>query len=439
MTKKIVAFLIIFISIASNKSSAQNNFDLIGNRKSVTLSFKLVNNLMLIPIDLNGERLTFIVDTGVDKSLLFNVKSKDSTKLRQVKRVKIRGLGGEDYIDALISKNNLLRINNIVCPDYTIYVILNREFDFSARLGVEVNGIIGSDLFSDFIVEVNYNRKKIKLSKPETYQYKKCRKCEDFPLTFHVGKPYLNGEIKLNNKIIPVKLLIDSGSGESIWMFENSSKNITVPSKNFDDFLGKGLSGNIFGKKAKLDKLKIGSFVFNDVISAFPDSTAIFNKNLLYGRNGMIGSEILKRFHIIYDYPNKKIRLKKNGAFYKKPFVYNKSGIEVMHNGQMLVQESSKAVTFNKGEDSTPIISYSYSLSFRNSYMISFVKSDSPAASVGLEIDDIILSLNGKPTYEFTLQELVEKLSRNSNKKIKLLIDRNGVQHTFKFKLVDLL
>jgi C-terminal processing protease CtpA/Prc len=110
-----------------------------------------------------------------------------------------------------------------------------------------------------------------------------------------------------------------------------------------------------------------------------------------------------------------------------------------MHNGQMLVQESSKAVTFNKGEDSAPIISFSYSLSFRNSYIISLVKRDSPAAKVGLEKDDIILSLNGKPTYEFTLQELVEKLSRNSNKKIKLLVDRNGVQYTFKFKLVDLL
>ena len=33
------------------------------------------------------------------------------------------------------------------------------------------------------------------------------------------------------------------------------------------------------------------------------------------GRNGSIGSEILKRFNLFFDYTNKKLYLKKNGFF----------------------------------------------------------------------------------------------------------------------------
>jgi hypothetical protein len=46
-----------------------------------------------------------------------------------------------------------------------------------------------------------------------------------------------------------VKLLIDVGNSDAIWLFQDVSNKI-VPTNNFDDYLGKGFSGDVIGKSA---------------------------------------------------------------------------------------------------------------------------------------------------------------------------------------------
>ena len=50
------------------------------------------------------------------------------------------------------------------------------------------------------------------------------------------------------------------------------------------------------------------------------------NKNL-GDRNGSVGGEVLKRFNMVFDYPNNKLHLK--NANFKNPFQYNLAGIEL--------------------------------------------------------------------------------------------------------------
>lgn len=123
-------------------------------------------------------------------------------------------------------------------------------------MGIDIHGIIGSEIFKDFIIEINYSKKKITFNNPETYKYKKCKQCESFPLIFHHQKPYITGNINtFEEKNYPVKLLIDSGSGDSLWLFKKSLENYSIPQKNITDLLGQGLNGEIFGIKSKLSKL----------------------------------------------------------------------------------------------------------------------------------------------------------------------------------------
>lgn len=442
MKKRILLISLFSILFILNISS-QNTFDLIRNLKKEKITFKLKNNLILLPVTLNGEKLTFLLDTGVKQSLLFNVTTIDSLELKNIKKVKIKGLGEEQYFDALESENNLLRIRNIVCPDFKILVILNKEFDFSSRMGTNINGIIGSELFKDFVVKVNYQRKKITFTKPEFYKYIKCKNCQEFPLVFHYQKPYINTTIiDSDNKKVSVKLLIDSGSGDSLWLFEKSSPNIMIPENNFTDFLGKGLSGNIYGKKSKLNSLEIGTFKFKNLLVSYPDSTSVLNSKLTYKRNGILGSEILKRFCAIYDYGNRKITLKKNKN-YKMQFYYDKSGLDIIHNGKMLVREMKSKLDYAgsnmNSDNSKSVLIYSYNYVFKNSYIVAKVKPSSVAELEGVEKGDIILELNGTPIYTLSLQEITQKMSDKEGSTIKLLIDRRGVQYTFKFKLKDLL
>ncbi len=438
MKKKISLFLLLFFLL---RVTAQNSFNIIKDKKTEKITFKFINNIIIIPVELNGKKLNFILDTGVKQSLLFNVGSKKMIELNEVKRVTIRGLGSVKYFDALQSKNNLLRINDVYCSDFNILVILNEEFDFSARMGLDIHGIIGSELFTDFIVKINYARKKITVTKPAYYKYKKCKNCHEFPLIFHHNKPYINVKISGKDKVkIPVKLLLDTGSGESLWLFKNSSSKISIPKKNFKAFLGKGLSGDINGNKSKLKSLEIGVFKFENLIVSYPDSLSVFDKKLVFNRNGILGAEILKRFHAIYDYPNKKVTFKKNNKYFKNKFTYNKSGLDIIHNGKMLIQEKKSFINFNEDSYQNVAKEYStFSYAFKKSFRVSFVKENSPALKAGIKKDDIILELNGLPIYTYTLANIMYKLSGKGNKKITLLIKRNGLRIKYKIKLKELL
>jgi hypothetical protein len=86
-------------------------------------------------------------------------------------------------------------------------------------MGETIHGIIGYDLLKNFIVKINYQSKKIDFYKPENYRYKKCRKCETFPIELYRNKPYINLNVQIDTvgkKLTNVKLLIDSGGSDAI-------------------------------------------------------------------------------------------------------------------------------------------------------------------------------------------------------------------------------
>ena len=71
------------------------------------------------------------------------------------------------------------------------------------------------------------------------------------------------------------------------------------------------------------------------------------------------------------------------------------------------------------------------------SFSIIELQKDSPAERIGLKIGDELTHLNGKPTYNYTLQELIAFFYGDDNKKIRLKVERKGIPLTFVFRLED--
>src|SRR5699024_12153416 len=123
----------------------------------------------------------------------------------------IRGLGAGEPLRAIHSRFNEFKIGNVVNYQQDFYLIRDANINFSQRIGYRVHGIIGFDLFENFVVEVNYKSERIRFYDPSDYRYSNCRKCETIPLEITGTKAYVNGFIKLYSNIqeIPVKLLLD--------------------------------------------------------------------------------------------------------------------------------------------------------------------------------------------------------------------------------------
>ncbi len=397
-------------------------------------------------MEINGKELNFILDSGVGKTILFNINHNDSIPLFNIHKIKLQGLGKDDAVEAVLSENNVFKLKNIVGENQSLYVIFDDSFDLSSKMGLTIHGIIGYDILKDFIVTVNYNLKSLTFIAVESYKPKICRKCELMSIEFNSYKPYINVGVKLEanpNKIIPVKLLIDSGGSDAMWLFENSAPEIVAPTKYFEDFLGEGLSGAVHGKRSIIEALVIGKFEFEKPTVAFPDSLSVAHALKFEERNGSIGASVLKRFVVTFNYPNNEILFKKGSGF-KEAFRYNMSGIELVHNGKILVKEDAgNSIKFGDKTQSDnkiiTIIDYSYKYTFKPSYKIYKITEGSPADKAGLKKDDILVKINGKYTYGMKLDEIVSYFYQKENTKINLVIERNNQNYTYQFKLENIL
>lgn len=434
--------MLFFGLLASLSLMAQGDFEIEKHSKKVTIPFKLINNLIFIPIKVNGIELNFLLDSGVEETILFSMEEKQEVSFHNIQKIKLRGLGSEDEIEGLKSTNNVLESHGLKSSNHLVYIILDQSFNLSSHIGIPVNGIIGYKFFKNNIVEINYQKKRVVVyaNNEKTHQ-KLNRKFNAVPITIERYKPYIYATAIVDDNKIPAKLLIDIGNSDAFWIFENNK--VKLPKKNFPDFLGKGFSGDIEGHRAKIDNFLIDDFNFKKPIVSFPDSTSIRNVKMVPDRIGSVGGEVLKRFTVVLDYADKKMYLRKNSKF-SEPFTYNKSGITVQHNGLQWVQETVHLemvkvastldeVTKNEVKDGN----FRYKFSLKPVYEIVNIRKNSAAEKCGLQKGDIIVSINKNAPYKYTLQQINNLLKSEEDIWINLEVERNSLILKFRFKLED--
>jgi hypothetical protein len=440
--RKIIILYFLFISTLP--ILGQEGFLFENGVNKAIIPFKFINNLIFIPIKVNGVELNFLLDSGVEETILFSMEEKKEISFSNIEKISLRGLGSEESIEGLKSTNNILEIKGAKSINHIVYIVLDQSFNLSSHVGIPVNGIIGYHFLKNNLVEINYEKKRITVYRDLAKNRKKIEnKYNKIAISIENLKPYIACSIVINSIEIPVKLLIDIGNSDAIWLFENSEKLIKVPAKNFEDYLGKGFSGDVEGKRAFITKFTLSKFEFYNPIIAFPDLTSIRNVTLVPNRSGSVGSEILRRFSIVFDYSNQNIFLKINGNF-RAPFSYNKSGIEIQHNGLQWVQEtvSIQTVPLKKSDEGASIENasknnFKFKFELKPIFKISNIRKNSPAAISGLKKGDIIFKINKVPAFEYSLEKINSLLKSEDEKWITFEVEREGMILIFKFQLLN--
>jgi predicted aspartyl protease len=417
MNNKIILLLLLFCSFISLGQKRQRDypkaqqlgFVLPNGLNKAVIPFEIYNNLIVIDVLLNKSMpLKFILDTGVRTTVLTEKSLTDMLQLEYARKITIPGAGGEKLVDAFVVNNVSLNIGEIEGNGHALLVLETDLLQLKNYLGVNVHGILGYELFSRFVVDINYDEKKVTFYNPATY--KKRGKYIEIPITVEDTKPYIEANIIIRDStLVKAKFMLDTGASHTMLLDERSSDDIYVPEPNISTTLGRGLAGDIYGEIARIDKMWVDKFNFDGVITTFPnaDSYEVSLKSTF--RNGTLGGGMMMRFHIIFDFVNSKIYVRK-GREYRRPFEYNLSGLVIKAKGVYL-----------------------------RKYEIDNVRESSTAEAAGLKKGDEITKINGFRTDDLNLEEVMGRLNVKANKKLRLVILRDGQTLNIQFRLARLI
>lgn len=404
-------FLFAFFFILSSLSVDGQvlGFSIADGKKRVQIPIEIHNNLVVVPVFLNGALpLKFILDTGVRTAILTEKAFTDILNLPYSRRYTISGPGGAKLVDAYVTNNVSLELPGVTGRGHAMLVLAEDYLELRNYLGTDVHGILGYELFSRFIVQIDYDKRMLTLMLPEAYKAK--RKYKTIPIVVEDTKPYMRAEVVLQDgTMIITKLLVDSGASHGLMLEPSSDSRIVPPNDYVSSSIGRGLGGDIIGKVGRVKSLKFADFVMNNVVARFPDPNSYFD-SLKMGstfRNGAIGGEVLSRFSVIYNFPKEQIYVKR-GSSLRKKFHFNLSGLTIKAKGSVL-----------------------------STFEVTDVRKKSAAHRAGVQAGDIILSINGMNTKELDLGLINGYFNMRPGKQIRLELNRGGTNVRVSFRLQD--
>lgn len=369
--------------------------------------FEIANHHLVILGSIDQSRpIRMVLDTGMTPGVMLNNQEiAREIGLRAVRSASLGGAGAGGRLRAGVATNvrvdigkvHFDRMNAIIIPSDSEYAKVTRDSTFE--------GVIGYSLFQNFVVCIDHEQNKLLLANPDKFQYG--GQGHEVPFTLEATKPYVKAAARLDDdREIAVKMVVDTGATSALYLNPDTHPDLTVPDRNLDIVVGRGVSGKRRGRTARIPDFELAGYSFPNLLVSFPDAPI---QGLAADRQGLIGNRLLNRFHSIFDYRRRRIILEPNQHF-QEPFEFSMSGLMLYPNpteeGLALVEE---------------------------------IIPDSPASQAGVQAGDLLVSVDGKPASDYSVFDLRDLFESNEGREFALEFVRAGERYDVKIRLRRLL
>lgn len=344
--------------------------------------------MIFLPVRVNGSKpLSFGLDTGAYLSVI-NTPVAEQLGLKIGGRAVGFGAGGQ--VPSLQLSDVNLDINGATLQDLDLSAMALGSIENS--LGRPMDGILGAEFFKRYVVELDYEKNEMTLYEPADFVYSGSG--ESLPLTFYHNHPYVRARVSLPGiKPVEGEFVIDAGSNFPVILLPSfiERNNLRESLPPTITTFGRGVGGEVRMPIGRSNSLELGRLKLERLVTAFP-SNGWFGEQ---GKAGNIGSAVLRRFRVIFDYPRARMILEPN-KYFSDAFEHDMSGLS-------LVSESPafRVVRVNR------------------------VLAQSPAEEAGIKQGDEILSVDGRAAEQFKLVTLREML-RQPGKIFSLKVKRGA-------------
>ncbi len=367
------------------------NAPLSTRQTSIVIPFELRGDYVLVTAEVNGQRALLILDTGSGASTV------DSAFAR-VAGIDMSGPHGfAPGMHNGIIQVGTARTIRVGTAELSRPLVAVVDFGpVQSRIGYDVRGTIGFELFEQYVVIVDYAARTLTLQDPATFVYSGSGVV--LPLTLEHRLPVVDASIVTRTQgTLHARLHLDLGS--STYALRLAARFVTEHDLEHDTStitgpLGVGVGGVVMGRLLRFPRVMLGNLVIERPSAAL--STA--SGGMLgptASANGTVGASVFRRTRLIVDYAHARAIIEPRGRF-DVPDSVDASGLSLM---------MEPAPT--------------------GALRVSYVVAGSAGAEAGVAVGDELRRIDNRPVASLTIAQ-VRDLLRTAGTTRNLVLRRNN-------------
>jgi len=329
----------------------------------ISISVELANGHAIVPVRVQGRDAALVLDTGSSTTTLDQAWADD---------LGLESLGapveaaGTDRLRVRLATLYTVELGNIELGPLTAALLpLGPVIDAAGRV---IHGTLGYDLFQRFVVEIDYQQRRLRLWEANGFVAPVSGVAVPVELVHRV--PVIRARVRASGgPLVEARLIVDLGSSalgvrlSARFASEHAGELAGVG--GYAAPIGTGVGGPLLGRIGRLAELRVGPLVFDEPTAGIGQESK--GALAIPDFDGTVGAPVLERLSPILDYQRSRLILQPAAAM-DGPFRADASGLML----------DSPAPQFAYGR-------------------VWFVVPESPAAEAGFLVGDQVGAVDGTP------------------------------------------
>jgi aspartyl protease len=278
------------------------------------IPFQLADGLIYIQASINGSHLLWMMlDTGSSVTV-FDESVLKMLGIRFLGEGNVDGPGQGSVQKLAFANHATLMFAGEELGDQTV-ATLPLEW-FSREVGRSTDGFLGSNIFRNYVVEIDYANQVLRFHDPAGYCYSGSG--QHLPLQFIWNDiPTVHAEVVAQDgTAIDGVFLVDSGATTAIWLtkgFSEAHPEVLAAQDMIEVPNVAAVGGELSARLGRVSAIRLGGFVVFNPLTQFSQNTSgiLANPDLA----GIIGAQMLRRFRVVFDYAHGEMVLEPSEHF----------------------------------------------------------------------------------------------------------------------------
>ncbi|MDD3730782.1 MAG: aspartyl protease family protein [candidate division Zixibacteria bacterium] len=292
------------------------DYEFTDGENAENIPFMFIENHLYIMVNIRGKERMWCLDTGAGMSV---IDTEFARELGLKLEGELKGQGAGQHIDVTFTTLPEYSLKGIRFSEQKVAAIEVRSI--FKKWGLEVDGILGYDFLSRFIIKVDYANELLSFYSPDNFKYTGFGVVLDAPLVGNTFSVPATVDGKYSGQ-----WSVDLGAGSNSFHYPFAEKHefIKLPSI---ERLGMGAGGTFQERMAKFKTIELAGFVVREPLIDFPlEKKGAFRRSEEIGN---LGNSLFRHFILYLDYKDQRMIIEK-GADFDRGFPTDKSGLQLV-------------------------------------------------------------------------------------------------------------